>query len=212
MGTGKMKFQYVSLPLGGRVNGLVAVRMRSGLPSRHPSTNFGGGGRSFVSPSTAPCSTHFLMRSISASDKRCSSANFNGCGSGNQGGIARDLVTSAICRACLLTSENVRREKGAASPLRWQVEQEWKMMGAMSRLKVTCAWRFGPCESAIASGRASKGATMPASASPAKQSSDVPTRDLIPRRRCSIPLRELHSGQGQYLTVPPGSRLRVRAL
>ncbi len=37
-----------------------AVRTRSGCPSRQPSTNFGCGGRSAGSPSTAPCSTQLL--------------------------------------------------------------------------------------------------------------------------------------------------------
>ena len=52
----------------------------------------------------SPWSTHFWIRSICEAGSRISSANFNFCGAGSQGGIFRVRVTSAICRACFLTS------------------------------------------------------------------------------------------------------------
>src|SRR3954465_2926207 len=112
------------------------VTTRSGLPRDQPSGHSGVGGKSFSLPFGAPVLTHFWNKAISFSESLRSWAKLFFCGSGIQGGIWRDVITSEICSLCFETSSYVSREKGALCPGRWHTEQFLKTMGAMSRENV----------------------------------------------------------------------------
>jgi hypothetical protein len=91
-------------PAARTVNGSFIETTRSGVPSCQPCFHSGRGGKSRGFPSIVPPSTHRLIVDISASVSRRAPANTPWPGSGGQGGITRDAVTSAICLARFLTS------------------------------------------------------------------------------------------------------------
>src|SRR5271170_6704794 len=121
--------------------------------------------------------------------------------------MVRAWVTSAIWRACFFASEKVSSGNGAASPGWWQVEQELKMMGAISRLKVTeesvadsdklPASRGQECprhtiksqsDVEVTGDFAKSVPVTPVAATRASDHANVRGEEFIPDLRCSIPL------------------------
>ena len=111
--------------------------IRSGSPSCQSPGQSGIEGGTKSSPSLQPVSNQLLIRRICWSDKPLSCLKPPSTGSGSQGGMYFDSVTSLICFALLLVSSYVNNWNGADIPSRWQGVQCSKMIGAICWLKVT---------------------------------------------------------------------------
>src|SRR5258706_13654459 len=89
-------YLYSTTPSAGTLQGSSMLMMTSGLPIFQPSVNCGAGGRSLVSPSFMPPSTHETRVATSLSDRRRSFENVPGGALACHGGIGREATFSLI--------------------------------------------------------------------------------------------------------------------